>query len=68
MLNQLAIWQATLRSWLSTRARFGETGASMVEYALLLALIAVVAIGALILLGGGVSHTLNGVANSINNP
>ena len=68
MLNQLAIWQATLRTWLTTRARFGETGASMVEYALLLALIAVVAIGALLLLGGGVNNTLNNVAGHINNP
>ena len=50
------------------RVRFinrDETGASLVEYALLLALIAVVAIGALVFLGHTVSNTLNNVGNSI---
>jgi pilus assembly protein Flp/PilA len=45
-----------------------ESGASLVEYALLLALIAVVAIVALHFLGGSVSNTLNTVGGSINNP
>ena len=45
--------------------RRGDDGASLVEYALLLALIAVVAIGALVFLGGSVSNTLNTVANSV---
>lgn len=45
-----------------------ELGASLVEYALLLALIAVVAIVALHFLGGSVSNTLNSVGSSINNP
>lgn len=49
-------------------ARRGEHGASLVEYALLLALIAVVAILALHFLGGTVASTLNNVGNSINNP
>jgi len=66
MLNQLAVLQATLRTWLTSRARFSETGASMVEYALLLALIAAVAIGALIFLGNSVHGTLNTVGNSVN--
>jgi len=48
--------------------RRDETGASLVEYALLLALIAVVAIVALHFLGGSVSNTLNNVGSSINNP
>jgi Flp pilus assembly pilin Flp len=39
-----------------------DTGASLVEYALL------IAIGALTFLGTSVSHTLNNVANAINNP
>ncbi|HEY5320719.1 MAG TPA: Flp family type IVb pilin [Galbitalea sp.] len=50
------------------RVRFtnrDETGASLVEYALLLALIAVVAIGALVFLGHTVSNTLNNVGNDI---
>lgn len=67
MLTQFAVWQATLRTWLADRARFGETGASMVEYSLLLALIAVVAIGALLFLGHGVNNTLSNVGNSVAN-
>jgi pilus assembly protein Flp/PilA len=45
-----------------------EEGASLVEYALLLALIAVIAIVALAFLGHSVSNTLNSVGQSINNP
>jgi pilus assembly protein Flp/PilA len=48
--------------------RRDEAGASLVEYALLLALIAVVALVALSFLGGSVSNTLNSVGSSINNP
>jgi pilus assembly protein Flp/PilA len=47
--------------------RRDEMGASLVEYALLLALIAVVAIVALKFLGGSVSNTLNSVGNSLAN-
>jgi len=42
-----------------------DDGASLVEYALLLALISVVAIGALTFLGGAVSNTLNNVGHQI---
>jgi Flp pilus assembly pilin Flp len=45
-----------------------QFGASLVEYALLLALIAVVALVALHFLGGSVNNTLNNVANSVNAP
>jgi pilus assembly protein Flp/PilA len=45
-----------------------QLGASLVEYALLLALVAVVALVALHFLGGSVNNTLNSVANSVNNP
>ena len=48
--------------------RRDELGASLVEYALLLALIAVVAIVALHFLGSSVNNTLNSVGASINNP
>jgi pilus assembly protein Flp/PilA len=48
--------------------RRDQVGASLVEYALLLALIAVVAIVALHFLGGSVSNTLNSVGSSISNP
>jgi pilus assembly protein Flp/PilA len=52
------------------RARLNreEIGASLVEYALLLALIAVVALAALHFLGGSVTNTLNSVGSSINAP
>ena len=66
MLQQLFLLSATItrpvREWVARRA---DDGASLVEYALLLALIAVVAIGALVFLGNSVSNTLNHVANNI---
>ena len=43
-----------------------ERGASLVEYALLVALIAVVCIGAVSFLGGAASSKLNTVGSSIN--
>ncbi len=68
MLNKLAIAQITLRTWITSRLSFDDTGASLVEYALLLALIAVVAITALIFLGHSVNNTLQNVGNNIANP
>jgi len=52
-------------AWL--RARFGdsERGASLVEYALLVALIAVVCIAAITLLGGNAKQKFSTVGNSI---
>ncbi len=49
------------------RARFGDTerGAALVEYALLLALIAVVCIVALTTLGDKASSKFNAVGNSL---
>lgn len=51
------------------RAKFGqnERGAALVEYALLLALIAVVCIGALTLLGGGSKSKFSNIAGQIQN-
>ena len=55
-----------LATWL--RARFDEErGASLVEYALLVALIAVVCIAAISLLGGAASSKFSTVANSLSN-
>ena len=55
-----------LANWL--RARFDEErGASLVEYALLVALIAVVCIAAISLLGTSASSKFSTVANSISN-
>lgn len=49
------------------RARFGNTerGASLVEYALLVALIAIVCIGAIGFLGGAAKDKFNSVGSSI---
>lgn len=49
------------------RARFGrsERGAALVEYALLVALIAVVCIVAVTLLGGRASSKFENIANSL---
>jgi Flp pilus assembly pilin Flp len=52
----------------ATWNRRDELGASLVEYALLLALIAVVALVALHFLGGSVANTLSSVGQSINAP
>jgi pilus assembly protein Flp/PilA len=68
MLAQLATWQATLITWIKARTSLDERGASLVEYALLLALIAIVAIIALTFLGHAVSNTLNNVADYVNKP
>jgi pilus assembly protein Flp/PilA len=69
MLNQIMLWQAMIVGWARDRVSGkDDTGASLVEYALLLALIAVVAIGALTFLGHAVTSTLNNVATDINNP
>ena len=55
-----------LATWL--RARFDEErGASLVEYALLVALIAVVCIAAVTLLGNNASSKFSSVAGSISN-
>lgn len=54
-----------LANWL--RARFGDSdrGASLVEYALLVALIAVVCIAAVTVLGKNASSKFNSVGTSI---
>ena len=43
-----------------------EEGATLVEYALIVALVSVAAIAALTLLGGNANNTLNNVAVKIN--
>lgn len=47
------------------RLWFEESGQGLAEYGLILALIAVVCIGALVLVGGGVSNKLTEVANQL---
>ena len=59
-------WQHYLAPYL--RARYGQTerGAALVEYALLVALIAVVCIAAIALLGHGASNRFSRVGSSVN--
>ncbi len=53
-----------LATWL--RARFDdEKGASLVEYALLLALIAVVCIGAITILGGNANDKFSEIGSAV---
>ena len=54
-----------LKTWLQAKFSSDERGAAMVEYGLLLALIAVIAIAALTLLGGKVSEKFSGVASNL---
>ena len=67
-MNQIMLWRTIVTGWIrGVVDRADDTGASLVEYALLLALIAVVAIGALTFLGHTVSNQLNNVAGTIQN-
>jgi len=54
-----------IKAWLVAQAKT-ERGASLVEYALLVALIAVVCIAAVALIGGNASDTLNEAGQSVN--
>jgi pilus assembly protein Flp/PilA len=54
-------------AWLRTKTD-SERGASLVEYALLLALIAVICIVALQFLGDKASESFNSIGTSIDNP
>ncbi len=60
MLKKIVTWPSSCTRWVG-RKLFGkgEVGASLVEYALLLALIAVVAVGALFALGNGVKSSIS---------
>ena len=65
-MDVMGFWQQMVQPWI--RARFGknERGAALVEYALLLALIAVVCIVALQFLGEEAAEKFSDVGNSIN--
>jgi pilus assembly protein Flp/PilA len=49
------------------RVRFDEGGQGLAEYALILALIAVIAIAALLFMGGQVSDKLNVIGTTLRN-
>ncbi len=55
----------TLVAWLQAHAKT-ERGASLVEYALLVALIAVVCIGAVTFLGGQAAESFSEVGSEVN--
>lgn len=64
---------ALLRLYLSvqgflTGLRDEERGQGLTEYALIIALIAVVVIGAIVLLGGQIKNVFNTVSNCLNAP
>ena len=55
-----------LKTWIESKFSSDERGASMVEYGLLLALIAVIAIVAVKALGGSVSDKFSSVNSAVN--
>jgi pilus assembly protein Flp/PilA len=55
-----------VKTWLESKFAADERGASMVEYGLLLALIAVIAIVAVKALGGSVSTKFSEVTSAVN--
>ncbi len=59
----LALW-TKLMDWATEE----DKGASMVEYALLVVLIAIIALVAIRLAGNQVSNTFSTIANSLSNP
>lgn len=68
MKNRVLLWETQLATWLrSTFSPREEAGASLVEYVLLVTLIAVAAVGALVILGNTVNNTLNNDINTIGN-
>lgn len=62
MEAQLGMLFVRMRAWFGRR---GEAGASLVEYALLVALIAVVCIVAVSLIGGNASAKFSSVGSAI---
>jgi pilus assembly protein Flp/PilA len=65
-VDLVTVWQR-FATFVRAKAR-SERGASLVEYALLVALIAVVCIVAISFLGGAASKTFSSVGSNINTP
>ncbi len=63
-MDIIGFWQQMVEPWIRARFR-SERGAALVEYALLLALIAVVCIVALDFLGDEAAEKFSDVGNSI---
>ena len=64
-MNNFSLWQCYVSPWI--RARFGEheRGASLVEYALLVALIAIVCLAAIAFLGNSASNRFSTVGSQV---
>jgi pilus assembly protein Flp/PilA len=56
---------SALGAWFRTRLPRGERGASLVEYVLLIALIALAVIAAIVFLGGELNESFNDSASQI---
>jgi pilus assembly protein Flp/PilA len=61
-MNGLMVW-----TWLRARLRSNERGASMVEYVLLVALIALAVIGAVVFFGGELNSSFSDAGTSLSN-
>ena len=64
-MDLVSYWKDVCAPYLRARLGRSERGAALVEYALLVALIAVVCIVAISLLGGRASSKFQNIANSI---
>lgn len=64
-MNSLSTFVSTTLALLQGRLDRKDKGATMVEYGLLVALIAIVVIGALIILGPAISSLFMGVSSSL---
>ena len=64
-MDIVGFWQQMVTPWVRSRFGKSERGAALVEYALLLALIAVVCIVALQFLGNNAADKFSEVGNSI---
>ncbi|MDA8439618.1 MAG: Flp family type IVb pilin [Propionibacterium sp.] len=64
-MNNLTAFVSTMLSVLRPRVDSKDKGATMVEYGLLVALIAMVVIAALVILGPAIKDLFTNVANSL---
>lgn len=64
-MDLVTFWMSYVRAFVTTRIVRSERGASLVEYALLVALIAVVCIGAITVLGSNASNKFSAVGSSV---
>ena len=61
-------WFLKLRNYIKESLAFDETGQTLVEYALIILLIAIALVVAVTLLGGTLSNTYDHIVNSIPSP